>query len=312
MVNKYDYGIYRGVNHNFNYKDKENNVQNNIQYMITRTLQMFKYDGLPDTIPQRELERLLQITGQACIVKYKDELLALSGTPTGELDVYYKPKTMLINNPNIKLSKEFKVNDDMVIVNGDDLSIGLMPLLNRYCTILNENEITMIMANINKRNNSIVTATDDNTKLSADEYFKKLENGEYGVIMDSKLYDSFKSISLGESRNTLSDLIHFHQYTKATLYNELGLKENINMKKERMIEKEITSNTDIIFPLVDSMLYNRKQGIENVNKLFGTNITVELNSSWKYRREGLNDTVDDTIDDTVDDTVDDTIDSSND
>ena len=29
------------------------------------------------------------------------------------------------------------------------------------------------------------------------------------------------------------------------------------------------------------MLENRKRGVEKINKMFGTNITVELDSSWK-------------------------------
>ena len=50
-------------NRTFDITDKKRNVQNNIKYMLNRSNIMFEYDGLPDTIPQKELELLLQCNG---------------------------------------------------------------------------------------------------------------------------------------------------------------------------------------------------------------------------------------------------------
>ena len=47
--------------YHYDFRNKHENVDNFIRYMLTRTLQMFEYKGLPETIPQKELERLLQI-----------------------------------------------------------------------------------------------------------------------------------------------------------------------------------------------------------------------------------------------------------
>ena len=52
------------------------------------------------------------------------------------------------------------------------------------------------------------------------------------------------------------------------------------MKREALNSSESSINNDILFPLVDNMLEQRKQGCDRINKLYGTNISVKLNSSW--------------------------------
>lgn len=53
----------------YDYKAKTRNINQLNKYMLAKTLSMFEYQGLPETIPQRELERLLQTNGYAFITK---------------------------------------------------------------------------------------------------------------------------------------------------------------------------------------------------------------------------------------------------
>ena len=46
-------------------------------------------------------------------------------------------------------------------------------------------------------------------------------------------------------------------------------------------------NEDALLPLVDDMLKCRKDGLEKINKMYGTNITVDLSSSWKEVRDSI-------------------------
>lgn len=313
---KYNYGIYRGISYDYDYKNKERNIRNNISYMLNRSLQMFDYTGLPDTIPKRELERMLQTQGYICVTEINGELFALSGHLSGEPNEYLIPEKIQINNIKLKLNKELVIGSECVLIMNDDLGIGLIPIFSKFSTILCENEITMLLASINKRSNSIMTASDENTAESSRAYLKKLHDGELGVVMDNKLYDSFKNNPNGENNTSLSDLIDYHQYMKATMYNEIGLKDNINMKKERLITGELSENTDGLYPLVDSMLSSREIAIKEINKMYDTNITVELNSSWAERnvkKELLNvEPKDDVEVDSGDDSNDDSSDGSDD
>ncbi len=333
MSNKYDWGIYTGISGNYNFKDKDVNIRNNIMYMLNRSMMIFDYEGLPETLPKRELERMLQVNGYCFITEVNGELYGFNGGLGGEMDAYNRPTEIVISNPALKLNKTFKL-DEGVLIKNDDMMIGLIPIYSKYNTILSETEITMILANVNKRVNNLISVTDDNTAESARLYLKKLYEGELGYIFENKLYDSLKSNPAGNSGDvSLQGLYEFHQYIKATMYNEIGLNANFNMKRSRLISNEVEINLDSLYPLIDNMLHQRKEGLKEIKEKFNIEIDVEFTSSWEYRAkeftdaegseddtgddaEGFtgseDDTVDDTEDDTVDDTEDDTVDDTED
>jgi hypothetical protein len=59
------------------------------------------------------------------------------------------------------------------------------------------------------------------------------------------------------------------------------------MKRESINSGESQLNNDALLPLVDNMLKCRQDGFDKVNKKYGTNIKVELNSSWQYNAEAI-------------------------
>ena len=79
----------------------------------------------------------------------------------------------------------------------------------------------------------------------------------------------------------MKDLIEYEQYLKASWFNEMGLDANYNMKRERISNGEVNQNSDALIPFMQNMLNSRKGCVENVNKLFGLNISVELSSVWE-------------------------------
>jgi len=98
------------------------------------------------------------------------------------------------------------------------------------------------------------------------------------------LFDSLKvNNSSTNAQVSLTDLFEFEQYIKASLYNEIGLSANYNMKRERLTSAEVETNTDNLYPLVDDMINQRRKAVKKINEMFGTNIEVEFNSSWDNR-----------------------------
>ena len=281
---KYDYGIYRGISRGYDIKDKQANVTTQINYMLNKSLNMFEWHGLPDSIPERELERILQTSGYSGFAEVNGELYALWGGLGGVQDAYYRPTLMTVANPALNLSKEYKLGEDMVLMRNDDTMQGITPIYAKYGTLMNENELTLYISLINKRAETIISVSDDNTAESAKQYLKNLEEGNLGYITESKLFDSLTVNSAkNNSSNNLNELIELQQYLKANLYNEIGLNANYNMKRERLNTSEVEMNSEALYPLVDNMLYNRRLAVEEINEKFGTNISVEFNSSWDYR-----------------------------
>lgn len=278
------FGFIPYQNSGYNYQDKATNVNNYVKYMLNRSLAMFKYHNLPDTIPQEELEKMLQCAGGCVWYKHENDLYVFNSTLGGEGDVYNRPTKAVINNPALKLTTECIIDEDCVFMQNDSMCMGLVPMYQKYCTILNETDITMILATINKRIQMLLSANDDNTVASAKKFIENIENGKLGVIAESKLFDSLKTNTVATSNtNSLQDIYQLQQYVKASMYNEIGLGANWNSKKERLAVAEVETNSDNLYPLVDDMLNNRRKALEKVNEMFGTDIQVEFNSSWDYR-----------------------------
>ena len=278
------FGFVPYQNSGYNYQDKATNVNNYVKYMLNRSLAMFKYHNLPGTIPQEELEKMLQCAGGCVWYKHENDLYVFNATLGGEGDVYNRPTKAVISNPALKLTTECIIDEDCVFMQNDSMCMGLVPMYQKHCTILNETDITMILATINKRIQMLLSANDDNTVASAKKFIENIENGKLGVIAESKLFDSLKTNTVATSNtNSLQDIYQLQQYVKASMYNEIGLGANWNSKKERLAVAEVETNSDNLYPLVDDMLNNRRKALEKVNEMFGTDIQVEFNSSWDYR-----------------------------
>lgn len=264
----------------YDFKKKKECQDNYIGYMLLRTQMIFEWTGLPDTIPAKFMEQMLQVNGYSCIAKHGDDLYAFYGGLGGYPDPYYQPTQCVVANPALDFSKTFEIGKDCILVRNDVLMLGLLPLFRRYATAMVENDISFRMASINTRISALITAPDDNTKEAAETYLRRVEDGELGVIGDNPFLEGIKSQPYSNSLRTFTDLIEYQQYLKASWYNEIGLNANYNMKREKLSTTESQMNNDALLPLVDQMLRSRQEAAEQINEMFGTNIHVEFASSW--------------------------------
>lgn len=262
--------------------NKIENVRSIIDGVLNKTLTMFLYTNLPDTLPIEELEKILQLSGVGFVTMIDEQLVILKGTYNyDEVDIYNRPFKINCYLPNKKQYKMFKISDGVIIKN-DYLERGLLPIFKKWGYLINESELTLIIANRYKRMVKTFIANDDPTLESVKNYLSKVDNGENSVIASNILWDSIK-IDSEANTNTLHELIEYDNYIKSELYKEIGLYSNDNMKKERLITSEVENGMNSIYPLVDNMLNCRKQAIDEINKKFNTNISVEFTSSWEYR-----------------------------
>ena len=267
----------------YNVKDKSRVVNDHVRYMLNRLQSMFQWDGLPDTIPERSLELLLMINGFAGVLQVDGDLYAMYGGLGGEPDAYYRPTILTVANPALDYSANLRINEECCIVLGDSLLTGVMPLLSRYATALCENELSMKIAMVNARITSLISAPDDRTKAAAEKYLSDIDDGTLGVIGENAFLDGVRAQPYGNTgySNGLTNLIECEQYLKASMFNELGLNANYNMKRESLNSAESQLNDDALYPLVDDMLKCREYGAKRINEMFGTNISVKLSSAWE-------------------------------
>ena len=260
---------------------------------LNKSLTMFKWSNLPETIPAVELEKMLQINGYAVIAKYQGKLYAFQAGFSGQ-DPYNQPTKALVNNPALKNNTTYTIGEDCIVIKNDDMKQGLNGIYEYYGQRLIENQITMLMTDYNLRMPFTISSSDDQTTQSAKMYLKKIIDGSLGVIGEQKL---FKALSVTPTNSkqtaTFADLYGYQQFIIAQLNNTIGLATNNNMKRERLTTNEIEVNKNASYPLVDNMLKNRQQAVEAINEMFDVNVSVEYSSIWR----GINDNSDNSISD---------------
>lgn len=287
----------------YNFSDKGKCIDNHIAYMLARTQSMFEYTGLPDTLNQRIIELYLQVNGNLCITEIDDDVIENSGhtelTPGlyaftggmgGEYDMYYMPTIYTVSNPYLNFSKNLKIDDDCIVIPSDSMYYGLMPMYKKYATALTENELSMNIATIVLRLQALISASDDNTKKSAEKYLNDIVSGKLGIIAENQFLDNSLKVTpyaTTGAHTTIQNIIELEQYLRATWYNDLGLNANYNMKRESINSQESQLNDDALLPLVDNMLKCRQVGFNKVNEKYGTDIKVTLNSSWESNAESI-------------------------
>lgn len=261
--------------------DKTKVFENYCKYTFTRTQSMFTYEGLPDSIPVERLESYLQRNGSCCIAEHEGKLYALIGNAGGELDEYYQPTLYTVANPALNLSKTFKIGEDCVYCRNDFDAVGLVPLVSRYCGLMTENLLTVRISDINMRMMNLLSAPDDNTLESTKHYLKDLEEGKLGVVGETPFFDGLKLQSKGVGNGDyMIQFIELQQYLKGSMYNELGINANFNMKREALSGSEVALNDDALMPLIDDMLKHRRAMCDELNEMFGLDVSVDYGSTW--------------------------------
>ena len=270
-------------------EEKQKNVELFVQMHLDRLQSMFKWSGLPDSIPQKYLETYLMCNGNCIIAQNPgdNELYALVGALSDMPDAYYLPTKYVVANPYLKLNKIYTIqpgeDQDAILIRNDTFMVGLLPLLKKYGSLLAENELSMNISVINSRIISLITADSDKDKASADKFLKDIKEGRLGSIGSSAFMEGVKTQPYATSSQgvSLTSMIEYEQYLKASLFNELGLNANYNMKRESINSNESQLNDDMLTPLIDDMLALRKEACEQINNLFGTDISVDFDSAWK-------------------------------
>ena len=280
---------------NFDFSDKyklnkKELVNSYIRYMLNRTQDMFEYKGLPESIPKKNLELYLQTKGFVVIPsKNIDKPIAMYGGLGGVPNEYYMPTIAIVNNPYLKYNESLKIGEDCIVIYNDSTITGLMPMFQKYALLLAECDLSINMINKTNRIDNVIECGDSNTEAAALKFIEDIENGELSHIVSKKFIDEslLKIHSLSKTTDNLLKLIELRNYIESSWYIDLGLNSNYNMKRERLNLGEVSMNVDVLLPYVENMLNSRREALAQVNDKFGTDIRVDLNSSWKLEHENF-------------------------
>lgn len=281
----------------YDIRDKTAAVRYWGNYLLCRTLQMVHYEGLPESIPERDFKILLQTRGNAVILN-KDytggNYFAFWGNLTGDVNAYYMPTSVVIANPAIDLSgnyeldvvsskKNYHIGDEAFLIPHDSTFTGLMPLIRKYATLLAENDISMYMSSINSRLQHFITAMDDSDKAGAEKFINDLVDGKFSAVASKSFLGKVSLEPSPDYSRTILALIELEQYWKASFFHEIGIDANFNMKREALNSAEVSLNEDALKPFIDDIIETQSDALDRLNSFTGLNVHVSLGSIWKEK-----------------------------
>ena len=269
------------------FTDKELAVNNYQRYLLDKTLHLFEWKNLPSTIPQRELELILQVFGSGTFATVNGELYVFKANLGGQPNEYYFPTISIIANPYLKFNAQLEIDKECIVMFNDSLLTGIIPLANKYITQMVENDITQNLANINMRLINLIACKDDDDKDRAEKFIKDIISGKLSALQSEEFFGAITTQPYGSTGqgNQVTQLIEYAQWLRTSLLQEFGIRtENGNVKREYVSDSEIAMNDTNSFLLYD-MLYNRKLACEKVNEMFGTDIQVDYSELIKNEME---------------------------
>lgn len=270
------------------------NVKTGFDYwfykILNLLLQMFEYEGLPDSIPQREIELNLLLTGHSVIVPRTNGTLFAPITSIFGLDEYYQPTECVFANPVVRSSKNWRIHEDCEIIYNSSLQdsvfyikadSGLLSFIGRYARQLADVESTINIYSVNSRLTSIPVTDDNNVATSIKTFFKALAGGKREIVTDSTMVERFRNIDINRTsiKDGINDWLVARDKILEQMYRDIGVRM-YNPKRAQVTESELESNDQLLLISTEDMLNARREGLERVNDMYGTNITVKLNDRF--------------------------------
>lgn len=265
--------------------------------LLEFVLSIFKYKGLPESLPSRELELLLIIQGYATpFRKDNGDIVAIPSSLYG-YDNYYTPTMATYGNPLIRTKRLYLtgINQNAVLMYNNELHSNIFytnidgsfnGLLSRYARRLADLESSENIYTVKTRAGNAPVSGSDPTNNSVMKFLNKIFLGDIKhAIADDAVLSSFRSVDLG---NTTSENIMSFQAGRDKIleqfFREIGVKF-YNSKKAQVTEEEVQADEQVLLISLKNVLRERERGIDAFNKFFGTNAMVYINE--EYQRENI-------------------------
>lgn len=241
------------------------------KYMMI-AVNAFRWDGLPDGIEERHIERQLFKYGKA--IFFRDEemsFMCLEAQESGQQNVYGDPLSYIAHG--IGYHKRYAA-DECVIIENNKLRLATDPFILFYVNKLTEAERTMDV-NIKSCKTPVIFACDDKDVLTFKRIFQQVDGNVPAIFADRGLnLDSIQSYQTGV-KFMGKDLMDYANSVENKLLTFLGVNNSPIDKKERVLMDEANANNQLIAEFAELQLEARQRACEAINQMYGLNVSVK-------------------------------------
>lgn len=271
----------------------ESAVMNNatyIQYfnrLVELSISMFEWQGLPETVDPRYLE--LHLFQNGSMVYFRDEVmgdLCLDCIANGQFDVYGNPISRRAYSSYNQYQKTLNESDSVIIWNNYLRQPSVLDVKMFAKRLYNLDRIIDVNANAQKT--PVLIQGTEKQRLTLVNLYKEFDGNAPFIFGDKNLdLNSLRAISTNAPY--VADKLY---QLKTQIWNEaltyLGI-SNLNIqKKERMITDEVQRNQGGTIASRYSRLEARREAVDKINRMFGTDISVDYREDLQITNNNVN------------------------
>lgn len=263
-----------------------------IQYfnrLVELSVSMFEWQGLPETVDPRYLE--LHLFQNGSMVYFRDEVmgdLCLDCIANGQFDVYGNPISRRAYSSYNQYQKTLNESDSVIIWNNYLRQPSVLDVKMFAKRLYNLDRIIDVNANAQKT--PVLVQGTEKQRLTLVNLYKEFDGNAPFIFGDKNLdLNSLRAISTNAPY--VADKLY---QLKTQIWNEaltyLGI-SNLNIqKKERMITDEVQRNQGGTIASRYSRLEARREAVDKINRMFGTDISVDYREDLQITNENEDNT----------------------
>lgn len=269
----------------------ESATVNNLTYMqylnrLTElSVSMFEWKNLPPTVDARYLELHLFETGS--MVYFDDDVignLCLDCLPSGRLDVYGNPVLRRAYSGYNNYQKLLKESNSVIIWNNYLHTNSILEVKMFARRLYNLDRIIDVNANAQKT--PVLIQGTEQQRLTLKNLYKEFDGNSPFIFGDKNLdLNSLKCIQTG-APYVCDKLYNLKQMYWNEALTYLGINNSGAQKRERMLAMESSQAQGGTISSRYSRLQSRREAVEKINAMFGTNIEVNYREDFMSIYEG--------------------------
>lgn len=269
----------------------ESATVNNLTYMqylnrLTElSVSMFEWKNLPPTVDARYLELHLFETGS--MVYFDDDVignLCLDCLPSGRLDVYGNPVLRRAYSGYNNYQKLLKESNSVIIWNNYLHTNSILEVKMFARRLYNLDRIIDVNANAQKT--PVLIQGTEQQRLVLKNLYKEFDGNSPFIFGDKNLdLNSLKCLQTG-APYVCDKLYNLKQMYWNEALTYLGINNTGAQKRERMLTIESSQAQGGTISSRYSRLQSRREAVEKINAMFGTNIEVNYREDFMSIYEG--------------------------
>lgn len=255
--------------------------------LVELSVSMFEWQGLPETVDPRYLE--LHLFQNGSMLYFRDEVmgdLCLDCIANGQFDVYGNPISRRAYSSYNQYQKTLNESDSVIIWNNYLRQPSVLDVKMFAKRLYNLDRIIDVNANAQKT--PVLVQGTEKQRSTLINLYKEFDGNAPFIFGDKNLdLNSLRAISTNAPY--VADKLY---QLKTQIWNEaltyLGI-SNLNIqKKERMITDEVQRNQGGTIASRYSRLEARREAVDKINRMFGTDISVDYREDFQITNEDEN------------------------